>query len=145
MTITIEDISPHFIRSVRKDGNEVIITIKGECLRDDWFDDEDTDYDYTELMEQDGVLYGVDWNHQAFLTLSDEVVQKYKDDLQPLIDEGLLERNEEDEEWVMVLGQFNPITPEGQDEYNISEEGLLTYYEVPQKVWEHLGGSWCNG
>ena len=153
------DISPHFVRSVReettedyrgKSSTQTLITIKGEYLRDDYYDGEDEEFEWLELMEQEGQLFCVDWNHQAWLTLSDEVVLQHIDALRNLIDEGDLERDtdddcEEGEEWRLILGQMNPITKGKEDGYNISEEGLLTYYNVPQVVWEHIKGSWCNG
>ena len=173
------DISDHFIRSVRQELEdkhylgkqylETYITIKGEYLRDDWHDG-DTEYDADDVAEYEGQLFSYDPNHQANLSLSEDVVQKYKDELQDLIDddtivwwedhirqhcwrgnpEEAITKAKEDGryvgcEWQVTLNQLNPITNGKENGYTISDEGLLRFNGIPEVVWEHLEGSWCDG
>jgi hypothetical protein len=172
------NISPNFIKSVReeeattfsgKPTQTTIVTIKGEYLRDDYFKGKDEEFEANEIVEHEGQLFSYDGNHEANLSLSDEVVQKYKDELKEAIEDGTIVWWEdyirewyfddaEDEikqskeagsyiggEWLVRLNQLNPITKGKEDDYTISDEGLLRFYEVPKVVWEHLDGSWCDG
>ena len=173
-TILNLDISPHFIRSAREEETTThsgkptlttFVTIKGEHLRDNCYDGKDEEFDADEVAEHEGQLFSYDPNHSASHHLSNELVQQHMNELKELIDVGTLERVEDawmvefmseeeieakqkeyvGQEWFLWMSQLKLITKGKEEDYTISDEGLLKFNEVPQVIWEHLEGGWCDG